>query len=142
TSTTVPMTMEPGFSLVRWIWLCSNSSANDSIIEKISVDDADRHLVNAQRSTRCRPGRDACDRECCGGKTVGRIPDGAVAAARHYNPSNWLENHPCPCLPLEGEGNGCSRNTAATTGSPMPARARRPDRCSSRWYRGGRRLRP
>ena len=35
TSTTVPMTMEPGFSLARLVWLCSNSSANDSVIGKL-----------------------------------------------------------------------------------------------------------
>jgi len=28
------------------------------------------------RSTRCRPARDACDRECCGWKTARRIPNG------------------------------------------------------------------
>ncbi len=30
TSTIVPVTMEPGLSLARWDWLCSNSSAKDS----------------------------------------------------------------------------------------------------------------
>src|SRR5207342_2809776 len=31
-STTTPLTMAPGFSLTRAIWLCSNSSAKDSVI--------------------------------------------------------------------------------------------------------------
>src|SRR3546814_3500213 len=42
TSTTVPLTMAPGLSLARLVWLCSNSSANDSVIWKYSVDDTDR----------------------------------------------------------------------------------------------------
>src|SRR3546814_9000247 len=58
TSTTVPLTMAPCLSVARLVWLCSNSSANDSVIWKYSVDDTDRKLDCACRSTRCRLARD------------------------------------------------------------------------------------
>ncbi len=38
TSTTVPLTMAPGFSLARLAWLASNSSANDSVIRFTLLD--------------------------------------------------------------------------------------------------------
>src|SRR3546814_2651062 len=58
TSTTTPLTMAPGLSLARFVWLCSTSSANDSVIWKYSVDDTDRKPDCACRSTRCRLARD------------------------------------------------------------------------------------
>ena len=41
TSTTVPVTMAPGFSFARLAWLCSNSSAKDSVISEYSVEHTD-----------------------------------------------------------------------------------------------------
>src|SRR5690606_15600749 len=45
TSTTVPVTMAPGLSLAMWAWLCSNSSAKDSVAAGVMLVSVGAHGI-------------------------------------------------------------------------------------------------
>src|SRR5690606_24773441 len=45
TSTTVPVTIAPGLSLAMWAWLCSNSSAKDSVAAGVMLVSVGAHGI-------------------------------------------------------------------------------------------------
>ena len=122
TATTMPLTMAPGFSLARLAWLCSNSSAKDSV--------ATEFIENLWWIHRPAAG--------CGGppwvwrrrrRRVAMCDGGwKTAGGRRPSTERFCDGGVAPARRRDG------------TRSPAPVRPR--PRWAGRWCRCGRRRRP